>query len=51
MQPEINSYVHGLMGRLSDDECHELSRLCASIFENQPIQEPEHEHEAERITS
>jgi DNA-binding MarR family transcriptional regulator len=37
MQPEVALQIDGLGGRLTDAECRELSRLCAQIFEEQPI--------------
>jgi DNA-binding MarR family transcriptional regulator len=35
MQPQINAATSSILGRLSDDDCHELSRLCALIFETE----------------
>jgi DNA-binding MarR family transcriptional regulator len=34
MAPVIDEQVHGIVGRLSDDDCHKLSRFCAVILEN-----------------
>src|SRR5271165_4443470 len=34
IQPQIEETGTMLLGRLSDKECHELSRLCALIFDN-----------------
>jgi len=36
MQPSIDGEVTSLLGRLSDDDCRELSRLCALIFAMEP---------------
>lgn len=33
MQPKIDAETRSILGRLSDDDCRELSRLCALIFE------------------
>ncbi len=35
IQPEIDEQGTTLLGRLSDKECHELSRLCALIFDTE----------------
>jgi DNA-binding MarR family transcriptional regulator len=35
IQPEIEEQGNSLLGRLSDKECHELSRLCALIFDTE----------------
>jgi DNA-binding MarR family transcriptional regulator len=32
MQPQIDAETGSILGRLSDDDCRELSRLCALIF-------------------
>ena len=32
MRPKIEARTHHLMARLSEDDCRELSRLCALIF-------------------
>jgi hypothetical protein len=32
MQPRIDAETSSILGRLSDDDCRELSRLCALIF-------------------
>ncbi len=34
MAPVIEEQVHGIVGTLSDDDCHTLSRLCAVVLEN-----------------
>lgn len=34
MHPEIEARVDGLVERLSQGDCHELSRLCARIFDD-----------------
>jgi DNA-binding MarR family transcriptional regulator len=33
MEPRVDAEVGGALSRLRDDECRELSRLCAAIFE------------------
>jgi DNA-binding MarR family transcriptional regulator len=33
MQPQIDAETSSILGRLSDNDCRELSRLCALIFE------------------
>jgi DNA-binding MarR family transcriptional regulator len=43
MQPQIDTQTAVVLHRLSDEDCHELSRLCALIFEP----EPEFENTAE----
>lgn len=35
IQPEIDEQGNTLLGQLSDKECHELSRLCALIFDTE----------------
>jgi len=32
MQPRIDAETSSILGRLSDEDCRELSRLCALIF-------------------
>ena len=34
MHPEIEAHVDGLVGRLGEADCRELSRLCALIFDD-----------------
>ncbi len=34
IQPSVDAEVAGVFSKLSDDECRELSRLCAVIFED-----------------
>ena len=34
MRPSMEAEITELLGKLSADECHELSRLCAAILEN-----------------
>ncbi len=34
MQPEVETNVDGLVGRLTNEDCQELARLCALLFEN-----------------
>ena len=36
MQPQIDGQSAGIFHRLSDQDCRELSRLCALIFEPEP---------------
>jgi DNA-binding MarR family transcriptional regulator len=36
MQPHIDTQTAAVLHRLSDEDCHELSRLCALIFEPEP---------------
>ena len=38
IRPRMDTEMNARLGRLSADECHELSRLCAAIFE---IESPE----------
>ena len=33
MQPEIDTKVDGLVGRLAPEDCRELARLCSLLFE------------------
>src|SRR5580704_344805 len=35
MRPQIDEQTASILRRLSDNDCHELSRLCALIFEPQ----------------
>ena len=35
IHPEIEESGRSLLGKLSDKECHELSRLCALIFDDE----------------
>ena len=37
MQPQIDAETSSILGRLSDDDCRELSRLCALIFEVEAV--------------
>ena len=37
MQPQIDAETTSILGRLSDDDCRELSRLCALIFEVEAV--------------
>ena len=34
MQPELDAQTNARLHKLSDKDCHELSRLCAVIFED-----------------
>ena len=34
MQPELEAQSTARLSKLSDEDCHELSRLCAAIFED-----------------
>jgi len=36
MQPRIDAETSSILRRLSDDDCRQLSRLCALIFESEP---------------
>ncbi len=36
MQPELDIETTARLRKLSDKDCHELSRLCAVIFEDEP---------------
>ncbi len=36
IQPEMEEQGKSLLGKLTDKECHELSRLCALIFDDEP---------------
>jgi DNA-binding MarR family transcriptional regulator len=36
MQPELESQTYSRLKKLSDSECHELSRLCAVVFGDDP---------------
>ena len=44
MRPQIDEQTASILRRLSDNDCHELSRLCALIFEPQddPLTLSEH---------
>ena len=33
MRPQIDAATRNILGHLSDEDCHELSRLCALVFE------------------
>ncbi len=35
IQPKLDTQTAARLSRLSDKECHELSRLCAAIFEDE----------------
>jgi DNA-binding MarR family transcriptional regulator len=35
IQPDVDAEVGGVLSKLSEDECRELSRLCAVIFESE----------------
>jgi DNA-binding MarR family transcriptional regulator len=38
MQPEIDAATSSILGRLSDDDCRELSRMCALIFGTEDLE-------------
>lgn len=38
MRPRIDAETRSLLRRLSDDDCRELSRLCALIFGMEPVE-------------
>ncbi|MGB8770108.1 MAG: MarR family transcriptional regulator [Candidatus Korobacteraceae bacterium] len=38
MQPEIDAAVGARLGKLSDDDCRELSRLCGEILEPDSVE-------------
>lgn len=40
IQPDIDTYGISLLDRLGDDDCHELSRLSALIFDNPDLHPP-----------
>ena len=35
MRPTVEAETNGILSRLSDQECHELSRLCGLIFDSE----------------
>jgi DNA-binding MarR family transcriptional regulator len=37
MQPPIDAATRSILGHLSDEDCRELSRLCALIFEAEAV--------------
>ena len=39
IRPQIDTKMNALLGRLSAGECHELSRLCAAIFESESAED------------
>jgi DNA-binding MarR family transcriptional regulator len=40
IQPELQAQTTRRFGRLTDQECHELSRLCAMLFDGEPVAPP-----------
>lgn len=37
IQPELEAHTAARLNKLSEEECHELGRLCALIFEEDPV--------------
>jgi DNA-binding MarR family transcriptional regulator len=44
IQPELDTITEARMSKLTERECHELSRLCALIFEEDACGEDKHSH-------
>lgn len=40
MRPQIDAQTASILRKLSDEDCRELSRLCALIFEPEPESQP-----------